>query len=909
MLTWLFENDRKKEITKQKFGMLLIERILNDNSIRFSSGIGQSSDAYRGAVTVIDKIKSGEYNDMSEEDIERMENVHEEKLRTSINKIYDIMWDTIKETDPSPEKQCKYVSWIVNRYLNGDIALWEDMGRTQTVLATHYDMVVRKVFKNSDDPSMQALADINKFLDLSSLEAKMREITRANSDMNAADTKFLQNVKSFSDNGQIQILYTSPDNKTLVFIIKTVEASTALFSQRVSWCTAPNGNKHFDHYNKDGPLYAFVFLDSDKYYQLHISSKQFMDKDYRRVMHEQTPITREMWETILTHNDKFVGMSYSLALASLMAPITGTPLRDLISHDGVRDEVVSDLRNKYGDIVDTSKMSDARLINTYLYETGNLHVDIFRIYNEEPFFEPITKHILCKHWKLEKIEHTDFYQLLYNYTKLTRLSDFTNIIDKMKPAPTTGLSDEHPDLLRLVRSSYDNGYGVFENTLDIIDNVTDKMLLYMLLLRNIFSIKPKTGVAYLISWLEGLKDDPNLEKYISHVVKNDNKSMLYKTDYKDFEFAKLEWVRATLGESYKLIMDKFDETHPDMRTAIVNTIDNLDYEGEYEIITQLPDNVKSDLFAVRTSAKKWSEVRDNINKVSPTLVSMFESKIKDEYIVECFEEIDNSDYMISSYNKQSPRNWEELFKDFYKAYNQEFFDMIEYISGDDKQEHTYYMDYELYHMEEYDEIFKKDNGVDIVKALQWEINNDEDLLDSWHEEYDNNVEDSKTIMEFAFNNDIADFRNVVRMTLSRAVNDAIQSYYESRVELFLEQGRLNVMCNVYGGSQIEVPARFMIIGKTGKLIEPDRQNVTDMYNYDNKLTYAVKTKDIIDLSIEQDFDFIIQDDEIIYELAEIEPSDVPHINSDMSDTDEDNVADCWNGQYHEMSFTDGNPHI
>ena len=223
----------------------------------------------------------------------------EELYAKYVDVIFAAYWSVANNADPTPNN--KYATWIVKQYIarsNEGIQRLEDMDRVNIALSFHNDMVNRRRFQNSDDPNFTKLSDINKFTSLVELETFVRRVKNGNLDANEWTKRFIKNMERFHSSGDVDIFYQSEDKMKYAIELKSVEASTALFAQKTSWCTAPEGNIYFDDYLKEGPLYCLIDLKRSEFIQIHSESRQCMDKDDVPVDLNEFPLIELLGELI-----------------------------------------------------------------------------------------------------------------------------------------------------------------------------------------------------------------------------------------------------------------------------------------------------------------------------------------------------------------------------------------------------------------------------------------------------------------------------------------------------------------------------------------------------------------------------------------------------------------------------------
>lgn len=68
------------------------------------------------------------------------------------------------------------------------------------------------------------------------------------------------------------------DDEWLVVVPKTEEAA-CYYGKNTQWCTAADNNNQFNYYNRDGKIYININKYTNKKFQFHFESKQFMDEN------------------------------------------------------------------------------------------------------------------------------------------------------------------------------------------------------------------------------------------------------------------------------------------------------------------------------------------------------------------------------------------------------------------------------------------------------------------------------------------------------------------------------------------------------------------------------------------------------------------------------------------------------
>ena len=162
------------------------------------------------------------------------------------------------------DKMGKYGQWILSLYKQGKL-------------------------KTGDIPELKdSLSSFNKFKN--KLEKKDITEYRSVSELYNAIKQFEQNpnqILSKSDElrrkkqeGAVKVY---EDDKWLVVILRTKEAS-CLYGKGTKWCTAAtDGNNMFDFYNERGPLYVNINKKTGRKFQFHFQTGQLMDEQDERI--------------------------------------------------------------------------------------------------------------------------------------------------------------------------------------------------------------------------------------------------------------------------------------------------------------------------------------------------------------------------------------------------------------------------------------------------------------------------------------------------------------------------------------------------------------------------------------------------------------------------------------------------
>lgn len=177
--------------------------------------------------------------------------------------------EKLKGFDPT---NGKYAVWIVKLCSKTEtLPPYEDMGRVHDALAQFDTIKKSGYFVRNKDKAQYA--DINVFKNFRELENFIDSIETGAMMSNSKQDKEIESRLVEYD--QAEILFNS-DNYKLV--IPRSEEAAVFFGRNTRWCTAATKNNMFDHYNDAGPLYIFIDKKNNRRWQLHLSTKQYMDE-------------------------------------------------------------------------------------------------------------------------------------------------------------------------------------------------------------------------------------------------------------------------------------------------------------------------------------------------------------------------------------------------------------------------------------------------------------------------------------------------------------------------------------------------------------------------------------------------------------------------------------------------------
>ncbi len=196
--------------------------------------------------------------------------VYGEKLRDKIDFVERDNRYTVEQAllafevaDPTPKKA--FVLNLIKWYLDGSMRLIEDASKATEPLKLYNQFRLR-----ADVPNINSLS-FNDLLDLGDRLSTTKSRTEENKDTE----------KSFYQTDQAELLINNDEWK--VIIPKTEEAAI-YFGKNTRWCTSGKTDNYFSYYNNDGPLYIILEKKTNKRWQFHFESEQFMDEKDNRIL-------------------------------------------------------------------------------------------------------------------------------------------------------------------------------------------------------------------------------------------------------------------------------------------------------------------------------------------------------------------------------------------------------------------------------------------------------------------------------------------------------------------------------------------------------------------------------------------------------------------------------------------------
>ncbi len=162
-----------------------------------------------------------------------------------------------EDADPTPKKA--FVLNLIKWYLDGSMRFVEDASKATDALALYSRFRLR--------PDMPKLVDLS-FSELLDLGDKLSDTKSKKEEDKEKELAFYRD--------QTATLWL--DNENWKVVIPHTSDAAKYFGRNTRWCTSAEKNNMFDDYADDGDLYIILEKKTNKRWQLHVESGQFMDE-------------------------------------------------------------------------------------------------------------------------------------------------------------------------------------------------------------------------------------------------------------------------------------------------------------------------------------------------------------------------------------------------------------------------------------------------------------------------------------------------------------------------------------------------------------------------------------------------------------------------------------------------------
>ena len=176
--------------------------------------------------------------------------------KDDFDKIVDVGRDP---TNPNSNKLGKYAKWLLNLYQNNQLKM-EDLYKAEEYIPVFDKMCRVNKIQNKDLNAYKTLPDMYRVV-----QPYLDKQVVSKSD----------EVQQIKQEGAEKVY---EDSEWLIVNPKTKEAAI-YYGKGTQWCTAATtSNNMFDNYNNRGPLHVIINKKTDRKFQYHKESGQFMDE-------------------------------------------------------------------------------------------------------------------------------------------------------------------------------------------------------------------------------------------------------------------------------------------------------------------------------------------------------------------------------------------------------------------------------------------------------------------------------------------------------------------------------------------------------------------------------------------------------------------------------------------------------
>ncbi len=162
-----------------------------------------------------------------------------------------------EDADPTPKKA--FVLNLIKWYLDGSMRFVEDASKATEPLILYSRFRLR--------PDMPKLTELS-FGDLLDLGDKLSDTKSKKEENKAEEIAFYKREEA-----KLWL-----DNENWKVVIPKTEEAAKYFGKNTRWCTSAENNNMFDRYEHYGPLYIILEKKTNKRWQLHAESGQFMNE-------------------------------------------------------------------------------------------------------------------------------------------------------------------------------------------------------------------------------------------------------------------------------------------------------------------------------------------------------------------------------------------------------------------------------------------------------------------------------------------------------------------------------------------------------------------------------------------------------------------------------------------------------
>ena len=209
-------------------------------------------------------------------DIEKMKNrllndESSELYADSFGNFYNFanqLPEWLEQYDPTQNN--KYVNWMITRYLNGGIRLLEDIPAKVAPALVIYAKLAAKKKLQPEHRDINQFKDINQFLDaVDTYKSSEDELASKSEKKSAIEQQMYSN-------GDAELVFNDPEYKV---VIPHSHKASCYFGKNTRWCTtSADDARYHNQYSEEGPLYIILHKPTNKRWQFHFESQQYMNE-------------------------------------------------------------------------------------------------------------------------------------------------------------------------------------------------------------------------------------------------------------------------------------------------------------------------------------------------------------------------------------------------------------------------------------------------------------------------------------------------------------------------------------------------------------------------------------------------------------------------------------------------------
>jgi hypothetical protein len=173
----------------------------------------------------------------------------------------------IEKSDPSPTKQ--YMTWLVQRYVSGNINKMEDIPARSTKALNLYMKLGNKKKLQPEH------TDINRIKTLPDLEDVIDTYREVDTSSNKEQEKSIE--QGMYKSGDAKLVH---NDATYKVVIPITHKASCYFGKNTKWCTTTtDDDSSHDEYAEQGDMYIVLHKATNARWQFHFETGSFMDEN------------------------------------------------------------------------------------------------------------------------------------------------------------------------------------------------------------------------------------------------------------------------------------------------------------------------------------------------------------------------------------------------------------------------------------------------------------------------------------------------------------------------------------------------------------------------------------------------------------------------------------------------------